>query len=84
MQLTDFINKFEAEIQDLIPGTLKPETVFKQLDSWNSMQALIFIAMVDSEYGITLTAENLYECSTLADLFLLVQKKALEITNSQA
>jgi len=82
MQLTDFINKFEAEIPDAVPGTLKPETVFKQLDSWNSMQALIFIAMVDAEYGITLTAENLYECTTLADLFSLLQNRALEIPNS--
>ncbi len=83
MQLTDFIQKFEAEIPEIVPGTLKPETVFKQLDSWNSMQALIFIAMVDSEYRLTLTAENLYECTTLSDLFSLLEKKALETSKSQ-
>jgi len=76
MQLQDFITKFEAELSDSIPGTVKPETVYKQLDSWNSMQALIFIAMVDAEYGVTLTAENLNDCITIADLFSLIQNKA--------
>ncbi|MGE3825924.1 MAG: acyl carrier protein, partial [Bacteroidia bacterium] len=71
----DFIKMFEAELADILPGTIKPETVFKQLDTWNSMQALILIAMVDSEYGVTLTAENLNNCITVADLFSVVQSK---------
>lgn len=75
MQIQDFISKFEAELADSIPGSVKPETVYKQLDSWNSMQALIFIAMVDSEYSVTLTADNLHDCKTIADLFALVQNK---------
>lgn len=75
MLLEDFIKMVEAELADIIPGTIKPETVFKQLDAWNSMQALILIAMVDSEYGVTLTAENLNECITIADLFSFVQSK---------
>jgi acyl carrier protein len=75
MQIQDFIAKFEAEINDIAPGTIKPDTVFKQLDAWNSMQALIFIAMVDSEYGVTLTAENLHTCATVDDLFSLIQQK---------
>ncbi len=83
MQLEDFIKKFEAEIQDITPGSLKPATVFKELDGWNSMQALIFIAMIDSEYGVTLTAENLHDCITVSDLFSLVQNKVLEVSKSQ-
>ncbi len=66
---------FETEISDIAPNTIGPETIYKQLDSWNSMQALILIAMVDSEYGVTLTAENLHECVTVDDLFSLVQQK---------
>ena len=83
MQLEDFIKKFEAEIEDIEPGTIKPDTVFKQLNFWNSMQALIFIAMVDSEYNITLTAENLQECETVSDLFHLVNEKKLSETTSR-
>lgn len=75
MLLEDFIKMFEAELADIIQGTIKPETVFKQLDAWNSMQALILIAMVDSEYGVTLSAENLNDCITVSDLFSVVQSK---------
>ena len=75
MDIKYFIEKFEAEITEIIPGTIKQDTVFKQLGSWNSMQALIFIAMVDSEFGVTLTAENLHDSITVSDLFLLVQEK---------
>ncbi len=75
MQLEDFIKMLEAELADITPGTITPETVFKQLDAWNSMQALILIAMVDSEYGVTLTAENLNDSTTVSDLFSLVQSK---------
>ena len=75
MLLEDFIKMFEAELADIIPGTILPETVYKQLDAWNSMQALILIAMVDAEYGVTLTAENLHDCVTVSDLFSVVQNK---------
>lgn len=75
MLLEDFIKMFEAELADIVPGTIKPETVYKQLDAWNSMQALILIAMVDSEYGVTLTAENLNDCITVSDLFSVLQNK---------
>ncbi len=75
MILADFIKMFEAELADIIPGTILPETAYKQLDAWNSMQALILIAMVDAEYGVTLTAENLHDCITVSDLFSVVQNK---------
>jgi len=75
MEIAGFISKFEAEISDIAPGTIQPQTVFKELDSWNSMQALIFIAMVDSEYHVTLTAENLHDCNTVKDLFELIAQK---------
>jgi acyl carrier protein len=75
MLLEEFIKMLEAELADIVPGTVKPETVFKQLDAWNSMQALILIAMVDSEYGVTLSAENLHDSITVSDLFSVVQSK---------
>lgn len=75
MLLEDFIKMFEAELADIIPGTILPETVYKQLDAWNSMQALILIAMVDAECGVTLTAENLNDCITVSDLFSVIAAK---------
>jgi acyl carrier protein len=82
MLLEDFIKMFEAEISDITPNSVGAETVFKQLDAWNSMQALILIAMVDSEYGITLTAENLHDCITVSDLFSVVQNKKQQIISN--
>lgn len=75
MEIQEFLSAFESEISDIDPGTIKEDTVFKELDSWNSMQALIFIAMVDSQYSVTLTAENLHDCTTVSDLFSLIRQK---------
>lgn len=76
MQLTDFIQSISAEFEDVQPGALTGESEFRKLESWSSMMALIVIAKIDSDYGITITAEELAKCSTLNDLFAVAQSKA--------
>lgn len=76
MQLTDFIQSIEKEFEDVKPGTITGETEFRKLEGWSSMMALILIAKVDSDYGVTITAEELAKCNTLHDLFEKVNAKA--------
>ena len=75
MDINEFIKKLEPEFEELVAGTLKPETSFRELKEWNSMHALIIIALIDTEYGVTLEGEDLNSASTVQDLFTIVQRK---------
>ncbi len=76
MQLSDFVQSIEKEFEDTRPGTVTGETEFRKLEGWSSMMALIIIAKIDSDYSVTVTAEELAECNTINDLFELVHAKA--------
>lgn len=70
-----FIQHFEAQFEELEPGTVKAATVFRQMGEWSSMQSLIVIASFDWEYGVTVTAEELKAATTVGDLYAIVRGK---------
>ncbi len=76
MDIAEFIQKIETEIEELKPGTLKPETEFTSLEEWSSMHVLILIALIDSDYGVTITGEDLQKCKSVQDLFNIVSERA--------
>jgi acyl carrier protein len=69
MTVEEFISKIEEEYEELEPGTLKPESNFREYFEWNSINALILIALVDSEMDVTITAEDITEAATVQDLY---------------
>ena len=69
MEIFDFIKVIEDEFEDLTPGTLSPSSVFRDMDGWSSMHALIFVALIDTTYDVLLTGEELKSCITIKDLF---------------
>lgn len=75
MNRDTFIEKIETEFDELLPGTLQPETSFKDLDEWSSMHALIIIALVDTEYDVVLTGDDMAQLTTVDDLFEVVKSR---------
>jgi acyl carrier protein len=75
MVIDEFIKNIEAEFDDLKPGVLKPESNFREVFEWNSINALILIAMVKTEYDVTLTAEDLIKSKTVNDIYKLVESR---------
>lgn len=75
MSIEDFILKIESEFEDLPPGKLKPDSAFREVFNWNSVNALTFIALVDSEYDVLLVAEDFQKSKTVKDLFNIILKK---------
>jgi acyl carrier protein len=75
MTIEDFIKNIETEFEDLEPGKLKPETIFREVFDWNSINALILIAMVKTEYGAAINAEDIQKSKTINDLFEIVKSK---------
>jgi acyl carrier protein len=77
MNIEEFIKHIEAEFDDLKPGILKPESQFREAFEWNSINALILIAMVKTEYEVTLTADDLIKSKTVRDIYSLVESRAV-------
>ena len=55
---------------------VKLENVLKDFEQWDSLSVLSIIAMVDSEYGVTVFAKDIMKLITVKDLFLYIQKKS--------
>ena len=77
MNINDFISKVEAEFDDLEPNSLTPQTILKEAFTWDSVNALIFLAHVNVEYDVEISANELLEANTILDLYSLVEKKAI-------
>ena len=75
MQTEEFIQKFAACFNQTEPASIYAETKFRELEEWGSMMALIVIAMIDSDFGKTITAEDLKSANTVADLYAIVKNK---------
>ena len=74
--INDFISKIENEFEDVTPGSVQPETNFRNHFDWTSVNALILFSMINVEYGVTLTAEDLQKSTTIQDLFNIIESKA--------
>ncbi|MCW3072322.1 MAG: acyl carrier protein [Bacteroidetes bacterium] len=75
MDITTFISQIENEIEELTPGSLTPETEFTSLKEWSSMHVLILIALIDTEYNVTITGADLQQCKSVNDLFNVVKSR---------
>ena len=76
MDLQTFIGNFEEAVEDLEPGTVEGATRFRELEQWDSLAVLTVTAMIDSEYGARVRADDLKGCETVADLFELVKGRS--------
>ena len=75
MNIDEFIKHIEDEFDDLKPGALKPESQFRDVFEWNSINALILIAMVKTEYDVTITADDLIKSKTVTDIYQIVESR---------
>ena len=75
MNIEEFIVNIENEFDDLKPGLLKPESKYRELFDWNSINALILIAMIKTEYDVAITAEDLVKTKTVQDIYKIVESR---------
>ena len=65
------------EVLDLDEGTIKGDEVLEDLE-WESITIVSFIALVDEEYELVVSAEAVLECKSIEDLYNLVVKTGQE------
>lgn len=75
MEWKDFIEKFAEQYDDVDVTTLNAETNFRELDGYTSLVALLVITMIDEEYNVTVTGDDMKKSVTIGDLFNLVSSR---------
>jgi acyl carrier protein len=75
MEITTFLQNFADMLDDTDAALIKAETIFRDLDEWDSLTALSLIAMVDEEYSLKLTGDDIKNASTINDIFETIKSK---------
>lgn len=76
MEIKEFIEKFAEIFDDTEASTLKPETVFRDIEEWSSLSALGVIALADEEFDVELSGKEMREANTIQDLYDVISGKA--------
>ena len=74
-ELEDFVKKFADCFNQTPSSAFKPDTEFTKLEEWGSMMTLIVIAMIDADFGKTITSDDLKSATTISSLFQTVKSK---------
>lgn len=75
MEIKDFIIHFGEVFEDTDTSILKADTNFRELDEWGSLIALSVMSMVDDEYDVQLSADEMRQANTIQELFDIVSQK---------
>jgi acyl carrier protein len=62
-----------VDFQDAVE--VAPTTRLDALPEWDSLAALGVILMCDTEYGVTITGNDLKACTTVGDIYTVVLTK---------
>ena len=64
-----------AEILEVAPESLKPETRFRDItDGWSSMTGFALIVFLEDAFAISVDPDVFTEMNTLQELYMLVEK----------
>lgn len=75
MTIDNFIEKFAIAIE-AEEAALTPETRFKELPTWDSLNTLAVIAMADADFNVSLSGQHIEQSGTIGELWSIVQAQA--------
>jgi len=76
MELNEFIKNFADAIDGVDLASLSPNTNYKNdIEEWDSLAVMTVLAMIDSEYKIVISGEDVENCNTISELFELVKNR---------
>lgn len=75
MNTTEFVQKFAEQFEETEPSLFEITTAFRSLEEWSSLTALSVIAMVDEEYNIRITGDDIRKSVTIEDLYTIVKSR---------
>ena len=75
MEIKEFIENFVDQFDDLEVSEVTPNSVMRDFEEWSSMFGLSLLNMIDKEYGVTLTFDELKGAITVQNLYDVVANK---------
>ena len=75
MELDKFFELFCEELDETDFTTVSTSTDFKNIREWDSLVALSIISMIDEEFEILLTGNDMMNSTSIEDLYNLVKSK---------
>lgn len=75
MELKKFVIEFADQFDETDPSEITAETLFHDLDEWDSLVALAVLNMTEKKYGKKITFDEMKKCVTVEDLFKVVESK---------
>lgn len=73
MEMIEFIQHFAEQFDETEASVFTPETKFRDLDEWSSLLALSVMAMINEEYDVCISAQEMVNANTIQELFNTVQ-----------
>lgn len=64
-----------ATISETDISKVNENTPLSSLESWDSLANVVFVAFAASEYGVQLTADEMFDAVTVGDLVKLIESK---------
>ncbi len=75
MELKDFIVNFAEQFDDIENVELTENTRFRDIEGYTSLVALMIITMIDEEYNVTISGDDMRSVNTVGELFNLVESR---------
>jgi len=74
-ELASFVEQFVVAVDFQTAVPVAGDTKLADLPEWDSLAALGVIVMCDTDYGVTITGNDLKECVTVGDILGKVHGK---------
>ena len=75
MEMNEFIKHFGDQFDDTDVSDFTPETRFRELEEWSSLNALAVLNMIGKKYGIKILPDEMKPTQTIQELYDLVFSK---------
>ena len=75
MEMENFIYNLTEIFEDANPETIKPEAKFREIEGYSSLAAFLIIGMINDEYNMEFTADDLRKSVTIADIISKIKSK---------
>lgn len=75
MELQEFVTNFASQFDETDASEITAIVKFKELSEWSSLIAMSVIAMVDEEYNVKITGDDIRNHSRIEDLFNTVKAR---------
>ncbi len=75
LDVQTFARNLERYLESPLPEGLDAKARFEDLPGWTSLQALIVVAGLERDFGVTVSEDEFREACTVQDLYRIVVRR---------